>query len=446
LLDAPAGRRQNDAGMETAPQDARSAFPPPTGLALASLLLGIAALGLSFLLLGFLIGAVGAALGVAYLMKKGGPTTMARWGIVLSLLGVFASIGFAALYFHYYHLMSSQFGITLVPPTGALASPPPLPASSPLLKSNLAWSVTIPGAQALCAGDWESDGSARVLVAAGLVLHVLDLTGVEKSTLPLPERFTAIECGRSKAAGARLLGYTLWGGQVSVIDHTGKISWSHNAGMGLDGAHWGDLNGDGNDEMIVGMNGFGGLKALSGDGKKLWSASLGNVWSQAIVAAAANRPALVLDTDGSGSVNLFDAAGRRQNALRPEGGYYAGMTAGATESNSVQILAFSGNAVVAFDQAGKVAWMTSARSGAASTGSPRVCAVMGDLTGEGAKEWAFIDGGGDLEIATTGGQKVSSIPDQSALQGFAIAPRPGQGALLLILDVGGVVRAYSFEH
>jgi len=38
-------------------------------------------------------------------------------------------------------------------------------------------------------------------VAAGLTLHVLDLTGVEKSTLALPDRFTVIECGRNKAGG-----------------------------------------------------------------------------------------------------------------------------------------------------------------------------------------------------------------------------------------------------
>jgi hypothetical protein len=444
LLDAAAGGRQSKAGMEPPPQDARSSLPPPTGLALASLVLGIAALGLSFVLLGFLIGAVGATLGIAYLMKKRGPTAMARCGVVLSFLGIFASIGFGALYFHYFHLM---FGLSLphVAPTGALANPPLLPASGSLLKSNLVWSVAIPGAQALCAGDWENDGSARVLVAAGLTLHVLDLTGMEKSTLPLPDRFTDIECGHSKAAGARLLGYTQWGGNVTVIDHSGKISWSHSAGMGLDGAHWGDLDGDGNDEMILGMNGFGGLTALSGDGKKLWSASLGNVWSQVIVPAGANRPGLVLATDASGSINLFDASGHRQNALRPEGGYYTGMTAGVAESNSVQILAFSGNAVMACDQAGKVAWITSAMTGQSSVGGWIACGAMGDLTGDGGKEWAFVDGGGDLEIATTGGRKVSSIPNQSAIQRLAIAPRLGQGALLLTLDVG-VVRAYSFEH
>src|ERR1700722_965812 len=431
--------------MDTPPQDTQSAFPPSTGLALASLVLGIAAVGLNFFLLGFLVGLVGLRLGNADLMRKRGPTTMARWGVGLSSFGVLASIGFAVLYFHYYRMMSGTFGGANVPTTGALANPSPLPASASLLKSNLVWSMTISGAQALCAGDWESDGSERVLVAAGLTLHVLDLTGVEKSTLPLPDRFTSIECGRTKSAGARLLGYTPWGQKVSVIDHAGKIAWSQSASMGLDGAHWGDLRGDGNDDMIMGMNGFGGLEALSSDGKKLWSASMANVWGQAIVPATANRPALVLATDASGSIRVFDAAGHPQNALRPEGGYYTGIAVGVAESNSLQILAFSGNAAVAFDQTGKVAWITSASGGVAAASSPQASAVFGDLAGDGTNEWAFIDGSGDLVIATTGGQKTASIPTSSTIQGFAIAPRRGQGALLLTLDIR-VVQAYAFQH
>jgi hypothetical protein len=429
--------------METPPQDAQSAFPPSTGLALASLVIGIAAVGLSFLIIGLLVGLIGAALGIAYLSKKRGPTAMARWGVGLSLIGIFASIGFGFLYYHYYHLMVGGMTGGFVASSPKLANPPALPASTQMLKSNLVWSTTISGAQALCVGDWENDGSARVLVAAGLTLHVLDLAGVEKSTLTLPDRFTVIECGRNKAAGARLLAYKAWGPQVSVIDHSGKQLWVQSGGMGVDGAHWGDLDGDGNDEMIIGMNGFSGLEAVSGDGKKLWSAGMANVWSQAIVPARSNRPALVIASDASGSVNVFDSAGHRQSSLRPEGGYFMAMTAGAVESNAVQILGFSGNAAVAFDQTGKVAWITSAQSSMANTGGARQSAAMGDLKGDGTRQWAFIDGAGDLVIATTDGLKVSSIPNQSRIQGFAIAPRTGQGGLLLTLDAG-VVSAYSF--
>jgi hypothetical protein len=427
--------------MDRPPQDPQSAFPPPTGLALASLALGIAAVGMSFLLIGFLFGVVGFILGYLYLGKKRGPKGMARWGLGLSVLGIFASVGFAVFYYYLFDQMKGSMaggGASTTISTGVSANPPPLRDSTPLLKPNLVWSASVPGAQALCAGDWESDGSSRVLVAAGQTLHVLDLSGVEKSTLPLPDHFTAIECGRNKTAGARLLGFTP--SRVSVIDHAGKKVWSQGALMGIDGAHWGDLTGDGNDEMIIGMNGFGGLEALSSDGKKLWSVSLGNVWNQAIVPAVSNRPALVLATDASGSVNVFDATGHRLNSLHANGGYYTQMMAGPADSNAVQIIAFSGGAVEAFDQTGKAAWTT---SGLSSLGNQRPCAVMGDLKGDGTRQWAFVDGVGDLVIVTTGGLKVSSIPMQSGIQGMAIAPRPGRGSILLTL-FGGVVRAYSF--
>jgi hypothetical protein len=428
--------------MEPPPQDAQSAFPPSTGLALASLVLGIAAVGLSFLVIGFLFGAIGIVLGYVYLNKKHCPKGMARWGIGLSIFGMLVSVGFGVLFYLFLHEMkgSTAANVSTTMVTGVPANPPPLTNDNPLLKSNLVWSATMPGAQALCAGDWESDGSTRVLVAAGHTLHILDLTGADKSTLPLPEPFTEIECGRNKTAGARLLGCVASRQKVWVLDHAGKKVWSESAFFGLDGAHWGDLTGDGNDSMIIGMNGLGGLKALSPDGKKLWSTSLGNVWSQAIVPAASNRPAMVLATDAGGTVNVFDATGHRSKSFGSGGGYFAQMTAGAVDSHAVQILAFNGAAVEAFDLTGNASWTTPAT---ANIGEPRACAVMGDFKGDGTHQWAFLDAGADLVIVTTGGLKVSSILKQSRIQQFAVAPRPGQGALLLTLD-GGVVRAYSF--
>jgi hypothetical protein len=126
--------------------------------------------------------------------------------------------------------------------------------------------------------------------------------------------------------------------------------------------------------------------------------------------------------------------------LKPDGGYFAKMTAGLAENNEAQIIAFSGNAVEAFDQNGKTAWIATALP---PMGKQFPCAVMGDLKGDGTRQWAFLDGAGDLVMATTQGLKVSSIPNQRRIQGLAIAARPGKGDLLLTLD-GGVVRAYSF--
>lgn len=71
-----------------------------SGLALASLVLGIFAVCLSFLLLGVLLGVIGLILGVVHLQRKRGSNAMAWWGLGLSLLGLLASLGFGVLYFH----------------------------------------------------------------------------------------------------------------------------------------------------------------------------------------------------------------------------------------------------------------------------------------------------------------------------------------------------------
>ena len=329
-------------------------------------------------------------------------------------------------------------------PKPAPAGPPALPDASRTLKPSVLWSKPIAGAQALCVGDWENDGVPRVLVAAGSTLHVLDLTGAETSSVPLPGRFTLIECGRNREKGVRLLGYSNWGNEVAVVDHSGKKLWSVHSFAGVDGAHWGDLNGDGTDELIAGMNGGGGLQAWSADGKKLWSAELGNVWNQAVVPAAKDQPARVLATEAGGSVKIFDAQGNPLATLKPNGGYYAQMAACRTADKTIQIAAINQEAVdtEVFDETGKVAWTTSATSDHA--GWRENTFAVGDITGDGNPEWAFLDGAGNLVIATPEGQKISSIAHAAKFSRFAIASRPGKSGVLITLD-GGTVTACAFQ-
>jgi len=72
--------------------------PPPLGLAIASLVLGILAFVLSFLVVGSLLGLIGLALGIAHLAKKRRPAAMAYCGIIFSMLGLVAGLLFAGLY------------------------------------------------------------------------------------------------------------------------------------------------------------------------------------------------------------------------------------------------------------------------------------------------------------------------------------------------------------
>ena len=175
-----------------------------------------------------------------------------------------------------------------------------------------------------------------MLVSAGSTLHVIELSGVEKSAVPLPESFSLIECGQNKGKGARLLGYGTWAHEVVVVDHAGKklLQEASVPSRESTGRIGGDLRGDGTDELIVGMNGGGGLEAWSADGSKLWSANLGNVWNQAIVPATRDKPARVLATEAGGSVRVFDAKGNPTATLRPNGGYYTQMAVSrATDRN-----------------------------------------------------------------------------------------------------------------
>jgi peroxiredoxin len=327
-------------------------------------------------------------------------------------------------------------------PKPAPAGPPALADAGQMLKPSVLWSKSIPGAQAMCVGDWENDGVPRVLVAAGTTLHVLDLNGTETSSLSLPGRFTLIECGRNKEKGARLLGYSNWGHDVTVIDHSGRKLWSVSAASGVDGAHWGDLNGDGADEMVVGMNGGGGLQAWSADGNKLWSAELGNVWNQAIVSATTEQPARVFATEAGGTVREFDAQGKLLATLHPDGGYYSQMAAGRTNSKSIQIAAINGDKTVVFDETGKIAWQTSAIGNHAGWRASSF--AIGDLIGDGTQVWTFVDGSGNLVIADSSGHKISSIANAKEFEGFAIALRPSQGGILITL-AKGTVQAHVFQ-
>jgi peroxiredoxin len=315
--------------------------------------------------------------------------------------------------------------------------------------ASLAWSANVAGAGAMCVGDWEGDGTARLLVLADRKLHVLTMAGTNQQVVTLPDTYGAIETGRHKQHGARLLAYSSWGQKVVVLDKTGKPLWTYSALMGINGAHWGDLDGDGTDEMVVGMNGFGGLVALDADGKNLWHVPLGNVWGQAVVPAAPEGRAYVLATEAGGSVRLFDGRGTSQGTLKPDNAYYTTVAAASKDrSGELQVLASgqaggpgAGQTLVAFDAKGRVAWSAPAQAAAAGLHVPL---ASGDLDGDGSVKWAFIEASGDIVVATAAGEKLAAITPASTPAGLAIVPgKDGHG--LLIVRRGSTIEAFSFK-
>lgn len=89
--------------MESNPYVTSVETPPPpgaanSGLAIASLVLGILAVLSSLFLIGALLGVIGAILGFAHIFDKRGRNTMAWCGIALSAFGVVSSVVMGIIY------------------------------------------------------------------------------------------------------------------------------------------------------------------------------------------------------------------------------------------------------------------------------------------------------------------------------------------------------------
>jgi len=308
----------------------------------------------------------------------------------------------------------------------------------------LRWSKSLV-AETLAAGDWDGDGREELLVVQqGRSLKVLAADGSEMTTLKLPGDFSLIEMGRHSEDGPRLLGYSNWGERVVVTDNQGKELWSYPSGSGIDGAHWGDLDGDGTDEMVVGMNGAGGLHAVSADGVRLWHVgNIGNVWNQAIIPPREDQAALVFATEAGGTVRVYDAQGKSVRTIRPLGQYFSQLSAARVDAaGSIQGVA-QGDVTVAFDENGRVAWQTPSNRDHAAWRSGSF--AVGDLNSDGTCEWVFRDVDQSLVIVTPAGVKLASVAVPRRLQGFCVLESK-DGESLLVTLVDGKVDAYALKY
>lgn len=331
---------------------------------------------------------------------------------------------------------------------GEVKSAPSRPSSSLVdapdkVTLTQAWAVDDVKGQSLSVADWDGDGTDDILVVGDHELRIFNLEGKAVETIELPAGTNFVELGRHPE-GPRLLAYGTWGQVVTVLDRKGATVWTYPAPKGVNGAHWGDLDGDGTDELVIGMNGDGGLHAVSADGVKLWQdTSIGNVWNQAVISATSNSPARIFATDASGDVHAFDSKGMPLKTLKPLDKYFSSLAAHRDPRDGQIQIIVSREVTAALSEDGAVAWSTAASEESSTWRIPTF--ASGDLNGDGSLDWAFLDVTGDLVIVNHAGQKLAMIPGRKLGDAFAII-KAGVGKSLVILLSDGRLSAYEVER
>lgn len=109
---------------------------------------------------------------------------------------------------------------------------------------------------------------------------------------------------------------------VTLFDGEGAARWSYTSLWGIDDVAAGDVSGDGVVEFAVGLNGFGGVRLLDANGRKLWARYKdGNIWRVAILPGRRGAPGKVLHTEAGGELVVRTETGDELGRYRPTGSY-----------------------------------------------------------------------------------------------------------------------------
>lgn len=314
----------------------------------------------------------------------------------------------------------------------------------------LCWSYKIP--MALCIGHchWGKGTKSNILIADHKKqLHVLDVEGNLIESLRLPAKFFQIECGQHKIDGFRLLGNSA--AKLYVMDCAGNVLWQYSKWLGfitIYNARWGDLNGDGTDEIVLGMKGWESLIALTGEGKPSWRiTAIHNVWDHTILPQTPNNLPQILATEASGAIKVYSHTGALLRTLRPEGLYFFKLTAALINPPTlVQIAATAighgkqAQEVLVFNPDGKVMWK-------APTYAPGHLLIertfaCEDINGDGIREWVFAETPHELVCVSFQGEKLASLSISEDIKDFLIIPDPEGYGMITILE-GETVSVYQ---
>lgn len=441
--------------------------------AIVSLVCGVFAILGGACVLGGLFGVAGIVAGIAHLRNQSASRGLAKFGLGLSVFGLVLSIGFLVIYFQLGPELPKMMGVRM-PVTGE--------PGVGLAKSNVPWEFEevwrVPDASmsTLAVGDVTGDGIPELVAPAyentsnSHEIAVLGHDGKLIKRIASPTFSELIEVGRGPD-GPRLFVCGSRDETVYMLDQDGNELWSHKFGSDVNDCRMGDVDGDGFDDVLVGLNGSGGLHLFSCDGKWLWSdMTRGKHWRQAIVEASGDKPAAILSSSVDFKITRYALDGSVQQIIRPQGAFVSDFDVHRSSSDGrLWYITKGGNTqtptAVVFDESGKIAWETPVGQHSL-LGITRNFAY-GQLRGGDAGEWLFMLDEHRLAVVTESGTWIATfevgsrygykvtIDDDGEFQLgksnkpdiYALAVLPvADGPSLLVVHGEGGLRAYRLKR
>ena len=161
---------------------------------------------------------------------------------------------------------------------------------------------------------WPADREgATITVVGNQGAHFLDVSAGLKKQIHFSKNIgCSVEVARLDANGdyGFMTRDQSWSNNVILFDNQGRERWSYPGGFqGVDDSVGGDVDGDGNLEVVISFNGSSGIALLNREGKKVWQKTEANVWHVE-----------TLDTKGDGRKEILHSNARGQLLVRNASG------------------------------------------------------------------------------------------------------------------------------
>jgi hypothetical protein len=414
------------------------------------LVLGIFSLITSIFLIGIFLGVAGIVLAIVQLRKPVAGRSWLWWGLGVSVAGTLLGIGVAGFYMYLISNFSDSL-LMLPKPLKDISGDPidNLAVLNPQYQMVQTWEKASTDTQYITTGDWDEDGQAEILLLSNKgIVSVLSDKNEPKGSIKVDPQFSTIELGQAGPGKVLLSAHALWGDKLKVYDTAGTLCWSYPVPQGVSGAHWGDINGDGKEEIILGMSMLGGLCALDGDGKLVWKNSrILNILNHAVLSATSTQPSLVAASDLTGCLSVFDGkTGKLQYKMNTPLGYTYPMNVVDVDgqgnwqilTQAVNLSRKATNNILVSN--GQILWKYDVREEEA--GWMNLQFSHGDWDGDGIQDWAFKLHPYRLIVVSGKGNVLGDLKLQDEKAIFALMTRKGEKGLLLVQE-GNTLKAYE---